>query len=145
MSAQRVPGLKSDEEMNRFFAAAASVLEVDSVSPDFEFRNAPGWCSLQAFGLLVLLENDWGAPVSIDRFQKMKTVRDLYREAFLAFAAGVFKVPRQSLGGDTEYGSIPEWDSVAHIKLAMEAEKRFGVSYDLEKIPFMKTLDDFLV
>ena len=128
-----------------FHRKVAEILEVESVTDGTRFRELDGWCSLQAFGLLVLLENDWGAPVSIDRFQKMKTVRDLYREAFLAFAAGVFKVPRQSLGGDTEYGSIPEWDSVAHIKLAMEAEKRFGVSYDLEKIPFMKTLDDFLV
>ena len=131
--------------MNKFLSAVASVLEMDEVRLDFEFRNAPGWCSLQAFGLLVLLENDWGAPVSIDRFAELKTVRDLYREAFLAFAAGVFKVPRESLSGETRYESIPEWDSIAHIKLAMEAEKRFGVSYDLEKIPFMKTLDDFLV
>lgn len=131
--------------MNKFLSAVASVLEVDEVSLGFEFRNAPGWCSLQAFGLLVLLENDWGAPVSIGRFQELKTVRDLYREAFLAFAASIFKVPRQSLSGETQYESIPEWDSVAHIKLAMEAEKRFGVSYDLEKIPFMKTLDDFIV
>ena len=131
--------------MNKFLSAVASVLEMDEVRQDFEFRNAPGWCSLQAFGLLVLLENDWGAPVSIDRFQGLKTVRDLYREACLAFAAGIFNVPRRSLGGETRYESIPEWDSVAHIKLAMEAEKRFGVSYDLEKIPFMKTLDDFIV
>ena len=130
--------------MNKFVSSVASVLELEEIDLDFEFRNAPGWCSLQAFGLLVLLENDWRAPVSIERFQGLKTVRDLYREAFLAFAAEIFKVPRESLGGDTEYGSIPEWDSVAHIKLAMEAEKRFGASYELEKIPFMKTLDDFL-
>ena len=131
--------------MNKFVSAVASVLEMEEVGLDFEFRNAPGWCSLQAFGLLVLLENDWGAPVAIDRFQSLKTVRDLYREAFIAFAAGVLKVSRESLCGKTEYGSMPEWDSVAHIKLAMEAERRFGVSYDIGKIPFMKTLDDFLV
>ena len=83
--------------MNKFLSAVASVLEMDEVRLDFEFRNAPDWCSRQAFGLLVLLENDWGAPVSIDRFAELKTVRDLYREAFLAFAAGIFKVPRQSL------------------------------------------------
>ena len=131
--------------MNKFVTSVASVLEVGDVGLDFEFRDAPGWCSLQAFGLLVLLENDWGAPVSMDRFQGLKTVRDLYREAFIAFAARIFNLPPESLCGKTEYGSIPEWDSVAHIKLAMESEKRFGVSYELEKIPFMKTLDDFLV
>ena len=130
--------------MNKFVSAVASVLEMDEVGLGFAFRDAPGWCSLQAFGLLVLLENDWGAPVSLDRFEKLETVRDLYREAFLAFAAGIFKVPRQTICGGTSYGSIPEWDSVAHIKLAMETERRFGVSYDIGQIPLMKTLDDFL-
>ena len=36
-------------------------------------------------------------------------------------------------------------DSLDTVELIIEFEKRFGVSYDLEKIPFMKTLDDFLV
>ena len=133
-----------NDAVNKFVSSVASVLEMGDVDLDFEFRTAPGWCSLQAFGLLVLLENDWGAPVSVEQLQRLNTVRDLYREAFVAFAAGIFKVPRQSLSGATEYGTIPEWDSVAHIKLAMEAERRFGVSYDIGKIPFMKRLDDFL-
>lgn len=131
--------------MNRFLAAVASVLEVPEVTMDLEFRTVPGWCSLQGFGLLVLLENDWGAPVTIDRFLEFKTVKDLYREAFLAFAAGVLKVDRGVLSGATAYQSIPEWDSVNHLKLTMEAEQRFGVSYPLERIPFLATLDDFLV
>lgn len=131
--------------MNAFFQSVASVLEVPSVSADEDFRAAPGWCSLQGFGLLVLLENDWQAPVTLEKFLKLKTVRDLYREAFLAFAARIFGVGRETLSGSTAYGSIPQWDSVNHLKLAMEAEKAFGVSYPLEKIPFLKTLDDFLL
>jgi len=131
--------------MNAFLQSVASVLEVPSVSPDDDFRAVPGWCSLQGFGLLVLLENDWQAPVTLERFLVLKTVRDLYREAFLAFAARVFGVPRESLSGTTAYGSIPAWDSVNHLKLVMEAERTFGVSYPLERIPFIKSLDDFLV
>jgi len=131
--------------MNAFLQSVASVLEVPSVSPDDDFRAAPGWCSLQGFGLLVLLENDWEAPVALERFVSLKTVRDLYREAFLAFAARLFGVPRDSLSGETAYGTIPAWDSVNHLKLAMESEKKFGVTYPLERIPFLKTLDDFLV
>ena len=131
--------------MNRFVEAVASVLEVDSLGLDDDFRTVPGWCSLQGFGLLVLLENDWGAPPTIDRFLALKTVRDLYREAFLSFAARVLKVDRATLAGSTEYASIPEWDSVNHLKLVMEAEPYFGVSYPLERVPFLKTLDDFLV
>lgn len=131
--------------MNRFVSAVASVLEVESIGLDDDFRQVPGWCSLQGFGLLVLLENDWGAPTTIERFLELKSVRDLYREAFLAFAARILKVDRASLSGTTEYQSIPEWDSVNHLKLVMEAEAVFGVSYPLECIPFLKTLDDFLV
>ena len=130
--------------MNRFVKAVADVLEVDALDLDTRFRETEGWCSLKAFGLLVMLENDWGAPTDIERFMSLATVRDLWREAFVAFAAGVLKVPRGSLSGETECGSIPEWDSVNHLRLVMEAEPRFGVHYPLETIPSIKKLDDFL-
>jgi len=131
--------------MNKFLQSVASVLEVERVSLDDEFRLLDGWCSLKGFGLLVMLENDWHAPTTIDRFLGLKTVRDLWREAFAAFAAEVLKVDRAKLSGETAYGTIPEWDSVAHLRLVMEAEKRFGTYYPLEKIPSIRTLDDFLV
>lgn len=131
--------------MNAFVKAVADVLEVETLELGTEFRQTDGWCSLKGFGLLVLLENDWETPLGIDRFLELKTVRDLWREAFLTFAAGVLKVPRATLSGDSACGSIPEWDSVNHLRLVMEAEPRFGVSYPLERIPALKTIDDFLV
>jgi len=132
--------------MNKFINAVADVLEVapESLVLDKPFRETEGWCSLKAFGLLVMLENDWCAPTDINRFMELKTVRDLCREAFVAFASGVLKVPRDRLSGDTAYGSIPEWDSVNHLRLVMEAEPRFGVAYPLEAIPGLKTIDDFV-
>jgi len=66
------------------------------------------------------------------------------REEFFALAARVFGVGRESLSGETAYGSFPEWDSVNHLRLVMEAEKAFGVRYALERIPSLKKLDDFL-
>lgn len=130
--------------MNAFVKAVADVLEVETLELGTEFRQTDGWCSLKGFGLLVLLENDWETPLGIDRFLELKTVRDLWREAFLTFAAGVLKVPRATLSGASACGSIPEWDSVNHLRLVMEAEPRFGVSYPLERIPALKTIDDFL-
>lgn len=130
---------------NLFYDSVAQVLEVDEVGFDTKFREVPGWSSLQGFGLLVLMENDWAAPITIPRLQGMNAVGELYTEAFLAFAAKVFGVDRTALSPDTEYGSIPQWDSVAHLRLVMEAEKRFGTSYALEEIPSMKTLRDFVV
>jgi len=131
--------------MNKFLQSVASVLEIESVALDDEFRLVDGWCSLKGFGLLVMLENDWHAPTTIDRFLELKTVRDLWREAFVAFAAEVLKVDRSKLTGETACCTIPEWDSVAHLRLVMEAEKRFGTYYPLETIPAIRTIDDFLV
>ena len=131
--------------MNKFIKAAADVLEVEEIGLDVPFRETEGWCSLKAFGLLVMLDNDWGSPTDIEKFMTLRTVRDLWREAFIAFAARVLKVPRERLSGDTACGSIPEWDSVNHLRLVMEAELLFGVHYPLERIPALVKLDDFLL
>lgn len=131
--------------MNAFYASVARVLEVDEVGPTTDFRQTPGWCSLHGFGLLVLLENDWATPLDIPRFLELKTAGDLYFEAVRSLAAEVFKVPRDRLSAATAYASIPEWDSIAHLRLVMAAEQRFGTHYPLERIPELKTLADFLV
>jgi len=129
---------------NRFLQAVASTLEVERVSLDDEFRDVEDWCSLKAFGLLVMLENDWHAPTTVDRLLELKTVRDLYREAFVAFAADVLKVDRARLRGTTSRGMLPEWDHAAHLRLVVEAEKRFGACYPPESIPCLRTINDFL-
>lgn len=131
--------------MNAFLQSIASALEVDTLDLDTPFRTLDDWCSLKAFGLLVTLENDWATPLTIDQFRTLMTCRDLYREAFITFAANLFKVPRETLSGTTAYESIPQWDSVNHLRLVMEAEKRFGTHYALEQIPSLKTLNDFLI
>ena len=131
--------------MNLFAQAVCEVLEVDSVGLDDDFRGFGLWCSLQGFGLLVMMENDWNAPLGIERFLALTTVRDLYREAFLALAAEVFGVERSTLSGDTMRGAIEQWDSVNHLRLVMEAEKRFGTSYAIEQIPALERIDDFLI
>ena len=63
---------------------------------------------------------------------------------FIAFAASVLGVPPDSLSPETACGDIPEWDSVMHLRLVMEAEARYGVSIPLETIPNLRTLADFV-
>ena len=70
---------------NAFYDSVAQVLEVDEVGFGTDFRQVPGWCSLQAFGLLVLMENDWNAPLDIVRLKAVQTVGDMYCDAFVAF------------------------------------------------------------
>lgn len=131
--------------MTKFLTSIANVLEVESLTLDTDFRLVEGWCSLHAFGILVTLENDFSTRLTIDRFLELKTVKDLYREAFMTFAAEVLKVPRETLSGETGMGTIAEWDSVAQLRLVMEAEPRFGTHYPLELIPELKKLNDFLI
>ena len=63
---------------------------------------------------------------------------------FIAFAASILGVPPDRLSPETACGDIPEWDSVMHLRLVMEAEARYGVSIPLETIPNLRTLADFV-
>lgn len=66
------------------------------------------------------------------------------RAEFFALAARIFGVAPEALSAETEYESIPGWDSVNHLRLVMEAESAFDVRYALERIPAMRRLADFL-
>lgn len=129
--------------MDKFCKAAADVLEVESVTPETHFREVEGWCSLMAFGLLVMMENDWKAPLTIEEFMKRSTIRDLMRDAMASLAARILGMERSRVL-DAQLGSTSEWDSVNHLRLVMEAEKLFGFHYPIERIPELRTIDDFL-
>ena len=129
--------------MNKFIKSAANVLEVENLTLDTTFREVENWCSLMGFGLLVMMENDWLAPISIDRFLELTTLRDLEREAFASFFSRVLKIDREKVF-TARRGEIPQWDSINHLCLVMEAEQFFGVSYKLEEIPALEKLEDFL-
>ena len=64
-------------------------------------------------------------------------------DEFLVFAAEVLGVPEGTLGPETAYGAIPEWDSVMHLRLVMETAARYGSSIPLEIVPNLMTLGDF--
>ncbi|MCQ2391909.1 MAG: acyl carrier protein [Kiritimatiellae bacterium] len=70
--------------MNDFLAKVADVLEVESVAPETDFRQVEGWCSLKAFGLLVMLDQEYGKQIGIDEFLQFRTVSDLARAAGVA-------------------------------------------------------------
>ena len=63
--------------------------------------------------------------------------------AFLALAADLFGVEAETLSPETAYGSIEAWDSIAHLRLVMETEAKFGKPIPLEAVPALKTLADF--
>lgn len=53
---------------------------------------------------------------------------------FLTFVASVLKVPANQLSLETTYGSLVEWDSLAHLRLVMELTARFDLEIPLEDV-----------
>ena len=65
-------------------------------------------------------------------------------DEFLEFVATVLGVDSRALSLDTAYGTIPQWDSVMHLRLVMEIEERYQADIPLERVPEIRTLRDFL-
>ena len=62
---------------------------------------------------------------------------------FLSFVADLLGVPVEGLTLDTAYGSIPEWDSVMHIRLTLEIESKYNVEIPVDEVADIKTLGGF--
>ncbi|MBO5642715.1 MAG: acyl carrier protein [Kiritimatiellae bacterium] len=62
---------------------------------------------------------------------------------FLEFVSSVFGVQVSDISLDTSYMSLPQWDSVMHLRLVLEIESKYGVKYSIEEVPRLMTLRDF--
>jgi len=61
----------------------SEILEVEpeSLSPETDFRNGiPYWDSLKGFGIIVLLEEDYGYKMPVEEFLECKTLADIYNK-----------------------------------------------------------------
>ena len=67
--------------MNAFLDRVADILEVPEVTPELEFRSVPGWGSMMGFALFIMLEDEYGATVTPERFRELKTVAELIAAA----------------------------------------------------------------
>jgi len=63
------------------------------------------------------------------------------QEQFLQFVASLLGVNRTQLSMDTAYQSIPEWDSLSHMRLIMEIEVEYGIEIPIELMAELLTLD----
>ena len=66
--------------MNAFLDRMSSVLETP-VTAETRFREVEGWSSLMAFGVLVVLENDYGRRMDLAEFANINTVGELAKAA----------------------------------------------------------------
>lgn len=63
--------------MNEFLSNIAEILEVESVTPDFKFREIEEWDSMKGFTIIVTMERDYGKQMTVDEFMACETVGDL--------------------------------------------------------------------
>ena len=66
---------------NAFLDRVANVLETPAVAPALAFRSVPGWGSMMGFALYIMLEDEYGAALTPERFRELKTVSDLMEVA----------------------------------------------------------------
>ena len=64
-------------------------------------------------------------------------------EQFLQFVASIFDVPVSELSPETQYNSIPQWDSIMQLRLVMEIESEYGISIPIDIVPELDTLQKF--
>lgn len=69
--------------MNDFVNQLAEILEVESetLKADFAFRSIEEWDSMKGFSIIVMMEQDYAHPMSVDEFMQCQTVADLARAA----------------------------------------------------------------
>ena len=64
-------------------------------------------------------------------------------QSFLEFVSEILGVNVEEISEDTEYQSIPQWDSLMHLRLVAEIEDKYGVEIPLDEVPDIKALADF--
>ena len=62
--------------------------------------------------------------------------------SFIGFVASVLDVRPELLSMDAAQSSIPEWDSMAQLRLIMEVQGEYGVQIPLVEFKNIKTLRD---
>ena len=63
---------------------------------------------------------------------------------FLEFAAGVLGIPAEKLSLETTYGSIPEWDSMAQLRLVTEIAAEYKHEIPFAEVVNVTSLWEFL-
>lgn len=64
-------------------------------------------------------------------------------DEFFSLVSDVLQVPQNSLTMDTAYKSIPEWDSLAQLRLVVEIEEKYSVEIPCDDVSDLKRLADF--
>ncbi len=58
--------------------------------------------------------------------------------------ARVFNLPVEKISAKTGQFKLEEWDSLGHLRLIMEVEMEFGISFTLEEVPGLDSFEKIL-
>lgn len=64
-------------------------------------------------------------------------------QEFLEFVASILEVDVGELSMETEYGGIPQWDSLMHLCLVDEIYEKYGVDIPIHVASNIRTLGEF--
>ena len=67
-------------------------------------------------------------------------IRQLVRDVI----AKTFKLSSEDSGGELRMGSVPGWDSLGHMRLVVELEEEFGVSFPTYLLPEILDADSIV-
>jgi acyl carrier protein len=65
---------------------------------------------------------------------KSPSIPDDRLRAVIEVVARALEIPADELGPESSMDNTPVWDSVAHMTICLEFERRFGRLLDLDKV-----------
>ena len=68
--------------MQQFLELVAEIFEIEpeEITMDTLFRDLEDFSSMVGFSLIIMMEDEYGAKVSVDEFMECNTVGDLYKK-----------------------------------------------------------------
>lgn len=66
------------------------------------------------------------------------------KEKLYQLVSKTFEIPLDQINDSMAVGSIPQWDSLAHLSLISGIEEAFGIAFDVDELFEVETLADFV-
>ena len=73
---------------------------------------------------------------------KSRSMPDDRLRAVIEIIARSLDIPTDDLGPDSSMDNTPSWDSIGHLTICMEFERRFGRALDLDTIVTTSSVRD---
>ena len=73
---------------------------------------------------------------------KNQPMPDTRQQAVIEIIAKALDIPADELGPDSSMDNTPLWDSIGHLTICMEFERKFGKALDLDTIVTTTSVHD---